>query len=1012
MELATGTVLKSVVGNLGSFVAQEYALIKGIRGEVQFLSDELSSLKAYIGSLIVDSDSDDEGHVNTEEQLSDVERQAREVAFDIQDCIDEFDHHLIKGPNGDGFFSAARRFLHDAGACFSRHDMAAKIAELKARLQHIAERRVRYGMVGDDAGRGTRKVNGGISGGIPGTRTGNECGVVCLTGPGGMGKTIRAMQLFQELGDAFHLRAWVTIPHQFNIFAVVRSIVRQIMSQADVGTANDGEDQGNSSTSGNRGHLNSDVETMTGGQLDELLGKLLRDKRYLICIDDLPSISTWEAINQRLPQSNLGRRIIVTTRFPPVAAKCREAGLTGVTCTLAYPVSAESAKQIFEGSLADILGDREHGGTLLEVKDSILDTCNRQPLLIVLLAGFVASNSRMSPDRMARLLLPPSRDGDGLVQNSVPLHGLSTSSSSSRLWDTLSQWVNWATILPSPNVPHLLAPSLKAPPPSNPSANQSELDGNRMLDIFFHNLPSDVKVCLLYLSLFPKACTISSRRLTRHWIAQGLVGEVEVWSAENVADACFEELIRTNMVRPVERSSTGKVKTCQVHTTVLEYIITKSTKENFTTVIGDYWSLPIMSSSMKVRRLSLRGSDQQVYKRRGNHSLLDLSHVRVVTASGPLEQLPFLPFELKIVQVLDLEGCTGLRRQDVKAICKMLLLKYLSLRKTDVDKLPSGIGKLKYLETLDIRESNVSELPKSAVRLRRIESILGGSKRGRKALKLPEDMMNRPIRSLNILSGIEIDGESTSVPRLDNFVGIRKLAIYKLRIKEPLLIGSLFSSSLQSLVIVDEFSNFLNSLEGLSILPRSLRSLKLYGELYTLPHFTAFLQFLKKLSLPMTVIGTDNTIKTLGELPSLVSLTFSFAAPHIHWDTEDIIERVEPQGEITFPSNGFRSLKLLRFSAPSLPALRFAEGAAPEVERLELQYEKLEGLSGVRNLCKIQEVHFFVKAQAREGTRHIVDAIKNRAGWFVCRGADKLMAIATGEILTCYLLVSIRNYLS
>ncbi|CAL4986408.1 unnamed protein product [Urochloa decumbens] len=926
MELATGTVLKSVVGNLGSFVAQEYALIKGIRGEVQFLSDELSSLKAYIGSLIVDSDSDN-GHVNTEEQLSVVERQAREVAFDIQDCIDEFDHHLIKGPNGDGFFSAARRFLHDAGACFSRHDMADKIAELKARLQHIAERRVRYGIVArrrcwkrhqESRRRHLRRDPGNpvrVSFKKPFVRrsdfvagycsfmysTGNECSVVCFTGPGGMGKTIRAMQLFQDLGEMFHLRAWVTIPHQFNVGAVVRSIVRQIMSQADTAIAN------------------VNVETMAQGQLDGLLGELLKDKRYLICIDDLPSISTWEAINQRLPDSNLGRRIIMTTRFPPVAAKCQEVGLNAVTM-LAYPISAESAEQIFEGCLAEIVGDREHSETLLEVnKDSILETCSRQPLLVVMLAGFVASNSWMSPDRMTRLLLPSSRDG-------------------------------------------------------------------AVLDIFFHDLPSDVKVCLLYLSLFPKACMISRRRVTRHWITQGLVGEVEMWSAEDVADAYFEELIRRNMIRPVERSSTGKVKICQVHTTVLEYIVTKSTKENFTTVIGGYWSSPIMSISMKARRLSLQGSDQQVYKRRTNHSLLDLSHVRVVTASGPLEQLPFLPFELKIVQVLDLEGCIGLNRQDVKAICKMLLLKYLSLRKTDVDKLPSDIGKLKYLETLDIRESNVSELPKSVVRLGRIKSILGGSKRARKTLKLPEDMMKKPMRSLNVLSGIEIDGETTSVPPLDNFVGITKLAIYKLRIKESdksfseLLrsIGSLFSSSLQSLVIVDEFSDFLKSLEGLSFLPRSLSSLKLYGELHTLPQFTGFLPFLKKLSLPMTVIGTDSTLEILGELPSLVSLTFSFAAPHMHWDTEDIIEINESQGEITFPGNRFRSLKLLRFSAPSLPALRFAEGAAPEVERLELRYEKLEGLCGVQNLCKIQEVHFFVKSQARESTRHILDTVKTK----------------------------------
>ncbi|KAF8684830.1 hypothetical protein HU200_044107 [Digitaria exilis] len=602
-----------------------------------------------------------------------------------------------------------------------------------------------------------------------------------------------------------------------------------------------------------------------------------------------------------------------------------------------------------------------------------------------MLAGFVASNSWMSPDRMASLLLPPSsRDRAVLSQKPGPLHELGIYSSSSRLWDTVAQWGNWAMAK--------VALDLRPPqqiPPSNPSVNQSEPAGDRMLDIFFNNLPSDVKACLLYLGLFPKACMISRKRLSRHWIAQGLVGEIDMWSAEHVADSCFEELVRRNMIRPVQRSRTGKVKTCQVHTTVLEYIVAKSTKENFTTVVDDYcWPLPTMASGMKARRLSLQsiGDHQQVYQRKTDYySLLNLSHVRVVTASGTLEQLPFLPFELKIVQVLDLEGCIGFRSQDVKAICKMLLLKYLSIRKTDVDKLPSDIGKLRYLETLDIRDTDVSELPKSIVHLGRIRSILGGSKSARKALKLPEEMMKKPMRSLNVLSGIEIDGESTSMTRLDKFMGIRKLAIYKLRIKKSdenfselqKSFGNLFSSSLQSLLIVDEFSEFLNSLDALSFMPRSLCSLELYGELHTLPTFTGFLEFLRKLSIPMTAIETDgNTLETLGRLPSLVCLTFSFAAPHIYWDTEDINERNEPRGEIFFPGKRFQSLKLLCFSAPSLPALRFAEGAAPELERLELRYKKLEGLSGVRNLRKIQELQFFVKAQAHERSRHILDAIK------------------------------------
>uniref|UniRef100_A0A0D3HNU3 Uncharacterized protein n=1 Tax=Oryza barthii TaxID=65489 RepID=A0A0D3HNU3_9ORYZ len=496
----------------------------------------------------------------------------------------------------------------------------------------------------------------------------------------------------------------------------------------------------------------------------------------------------------------------------------------------------------------------------------------------------------------------------------------------------------------------------------------------------YKNLPPDLKTCLLYLSTFPKGRNISRKHLIRRWIAEGFITEEHGKTAEEVAEDNLNELIGRNLIKPINNSSNGKVKSCQIHDMVLQYIVSKSSDENFITVIGGHWQTPFPS-----------------YK------------------------------------VLDLDGCKDLSHpHQLKKICNMYQLKYLGLRRTDIDKIPKNIGRLEYLEVLDIRETNVRKLPTSFAKLQRMTHLLAGNKSKRTALKLTEEITK--VVALQTLSGIEISGSSTleedreqspdmairnstptraeerdntalhgphkedskadfpkqlrSLEALEKLINLKKLAIYKLvkfqaKDYELLLsaIEHLSSCSLKFLAIDDSFTGFLDrSLSSSQAPPEHLYTLELSGMLSEVPGWIDRLHNLEKLTLSLTSLKTD-TLAVLSSLPELFSLTFSLHAEDNYSNALKIMHKntLESGGTIFVLDEGFEKLKLLRFAAPVLPSLSFLEGAMPQLQRLELRFRMVDYMYGLENLSKLHQVFLTVSSQAPEDTRAKTSQIKRLA---------------------------------
>jgi disease resistance protein RPM1 len=677
----------------------------------------------------------------------------------------------------------------------------------------------------------------------------------------------------------------------------------------------------------------------------------------------------WDQIRKSLPQSKDRRRVIVTTRFQAVATTCRgeERDHTRKIVPLGVNESEELFKQAFSESKGNehaTTSNREEGdhsvrtpdgekpelslqffpefrGTKdVTVPEEVWKMCGGLPLAIVTMAGHVACNPNKSRGEwlnLSRSLFPESGKDHG----------------------------------------------------KDGGKELTQEEVGRIVSHCYNDMPAEIKTCSLYLSIFPKGGKISRKRLTRRWMAEGFVSEKQGLSAEDVAETYFNHLIRRKIIRPVEHSSNGKVKKCMVHDMVLEHIVAKASEENFITVVGGNWL--IQPPSSKVRRLSLQGSDS---KRAKDIEKMNLSHVRSLTMFGSLNQIPSSLFKFGIVQVLDLEGCIGLKLHHTEEICKMLLLKYLSLRKTDTKMLPDMIRKLENLETLDVRQTEVVELPNSICQLERLVNILGGDKRTRKALKLPEDLKSKKkMKALRILSGIEIVGGSADFHHLTE---LRKLAIYKLKTtRDDASFKDLSSSieylggySLQTLTIDDESAEFLKSLDALSTPPKFLVALELSGKMVKHPRWVRELSALNKLTLSVTALRTDN-LRGLSNLEALFSLTFSFSFVAEKRDREILTiltkNKLDSAGEIKVPAGGFRSLKLLRFSAPLLPLLSFSKDAMPELQRLELRFSMLEGLFGTENLARLEVVHLTLddkdgEHMTKEIQREMESAVKRTGG--------------------------------
>ncbi|XP_019189569.1 PREDICTED: putative late blight resistance protein homolog R1C-3 isoform X2 [Ipomoea nil] len=132
------------------------------------------------------------------------------------------------------------------------------------------------------------------------------------------------------------------------------------------------------------------------------------------------------------------------------------------------------------------------------------------------------------------------------------------------------------------------------------------LDRNTL--IFHYNKLSQIlKVCFLYLGVFPKRKEIQVKNLIGLWIAEGYFEPLEFEKQESQGYAYLQELIERRLVLICNQKSNGKIKTCRMHSAMHSFCVGEAQKEGIFCAVNtlQHSGLPLSDFANSSRWLSL-----------------------------------------------------------------------------------------------------------------------------------------------------------------------------------------------------------------------------------------------------------------------------------------------------------------------------------------------------------------------------------------------------------------------
>ncbi|KAL6654408.1 hypothetical protein ACP70R_007873 [Stipagrostis hirtigluma subsp. patula] len=972
MDVATGA-LGTLLPKLAELLHGEYKLQKGVRKNIDFLERELWSMHAALRVV---------GEVPPEQLTGQVKlwaQDVRELSYRMEDVVDTFLVH-VQVPDRTSKRSA-KRFIKEmhtiVTASTARHQIAEEIEDIKEHVKEVAERRDRYmvdaitpartaidprikslytmetDLVGIDEARDeliTLLTKGkDISA--------QQQRIVSIVGFGGLGKTTLARAVYEKLRVHFDVSVFVSISQN----PYMEKLYMDMLYQLD----------------------KVKYENIHSARHDEkLLTNLVRE--YLL---DKSDVEAWRS-QRPCKRDPYAAYFAVKWRHEGAATSSKQLIRNFSFCKYIYRVAEQGLKSdyiFFDSKDFGNTGAYRRNGSANKVPcfqqvyfiviDDIWEISSWKSIRIALpennlgskiiittrkrhVAEQVGYSYKIKPlplESCRQLFCRRTFGPEGMCPDDelsevsdriltkcggVPLAIITIASLLSSKKRDKMQWYDVCDSMGS----GLLCESVDV------------RDMRMILSLSYYDLPSHLRTCLLYLSVYPEGHLINKSKLIWNWIAQGFVCQEKGVGLFELGERYFCELIDRGMILPVEMEGSGLVYGCRVHNMVLDLIRHLSSNENFVSLLDQVHG---KSAASTIRRLALQNLNEE-------HSLgsnMHLEHLRSLDAIGcPMYVIPPLS-SFRVLRVLDLQSCGSVEGYHLRHIGKLLFLKFLGLRNTVTNELPEEIGHLMFLQTVDLEGSGVKELPASMGQLTQLMCLNVDWK-----TRVPHWIGNlTSLQQLEIYPGGGHDDDSASwfVKELRKLTELRVLCSV-IKIKEEQTRDLLESLAKLQKIEVIHFDDYGEQLvsgvvwepEGFVLSPH-LRFLELRRlEFSRLPEWINPSRLYKLCHLWLMLSDMDDKdLEILGRFPVLRCL-------HM------VIVNSE-RGEIITSGGGgaFQNLKFCSITRP----LKFPEGAMPKLEILDFRFNvrllrdakhDFDFDFGLRNLSSLQQVTVQSNCQA------------------------------------------------